>query len=378
MTQTRDERALGAGSFVDGSFRFFRDGDEHAILSLLEATFGRWPSVEIAVKPIEHLRWKLRNDVYRNHVVVEVGGRLASVSLCWPRPTHTTRVPFVTQTGADLAIHPAYQGQGGLKAMRAFSKPTFDRLFAIRIGGSSRHPAVIHSRATTQRGLFGNRVLLLERPFSLATAIARFRPRRGQSLQDAARSLRLLTQGLRGQGRNGATPSPRTSWSLRAVDAFDERTDAFWHEARSSFDYIMARDAAYLNWRYCDPRAGRYTTFLAEERGTVLGYAAVQVSRERGILSDALVLPERLDVLDALLGAALGHLREAGVSLAAAWLPEHHAYQSMLRRHGFLPRTTRTRDLAYNILGDRPEEDSAFLSDPRTRTHITAGDQDVI
>lgn len=375
MTATRGPgpELQAAGRLADeASFRFYRDGDEHAILSLLEAAFGRWPGVEITVDPIEHLRWKLRSDVYLHHVVVEAGAEMVGVSLCWPRPTHTTRVPFVTQTGADLAIHPDYQSQSGLKAMRAFNKAIYDELFAIRIGGSSRHPAVIHSRATTRRGLFGNRVQVLERPFSLATALSRFRPRRGQSLQHAARSLRLLTQGLRGPGRNGVTPAEARSWSVRAVETFDDRIDPFWDEARSAFDYVMTRDAAYLNWRYCDPRAGKYTVFLAEEGRSLLGYAAVQVSRERGFLSDALVLPERLDVLDALVGAALGHLREAGVDLALAWLPAHHSYHPVLRRHGFLVRPTRTRELAYNILGDRPEEDFTFLSDPRTRVHFTA------
>jgi hypothetical protein len=380
VTQPReaDGTTTAGGLAGKGTFRFVRDGDEQAILSLLEATFGRWPSVDIDVPPIDHLRWKLRNDVFRHHIVVEADGRLAGVSFCWPRPTHAAGGDFVTQTGADLAIHPDYQNQGGLRAMRAFGKTVYDDMFAIRIGGVSRHAAVIHSRAATRRGLFGNQIQVLERPFSLATAFARFRPRRGQSLHNVTRSLRLLAQSLRGQSHNGIAPAEARSWAVRQIETFDERADAFWQEARAPFDYVMARDAEYLNWRYCDARAGRYAVFVAEEGGALLGYAVAQVTHGRGVLPDALVLPERLDVLESLIGAALRHLREAGVSLAVAWLPERHTYHPVLRRHGFLVRPTRTRELAYNILGDRCEEDLAFLSEPGTRVHITAGDQDVI
>jgi hypothetical protein len=45
---------------MDGAtYRWLREGEEPALLELLQATFARWPGVDVRCEPIEHLRWKL-------------------------------------------------------------------------------------------------------------------------------------------------------------------------------------------------------------------------------------------------------------------------------------------------------------------------------
>jgi hypothetical protein len=86
------------------TLRYYRDGDEEGILDCLTAAFGRWPSVDIDVAPIEHLRWKLSSHPIApqmNYVAVD-GERIIGCQLIivqrlkddrgsWRTPARTTR-----------------------------------------------------------------------------------------------------------------------------------------------------------------------------------------------------------------------------------------------------------------------------------------------
>jgi hypothetical protein len=342
------------------TFRFLRDEDAPALLDLLQAAFRRWPSVEITCAPIEHLRWKIRADVYKNHVVAELDGRIVGMGLVANRPARVRGRVFMHRSSVDLAVHPDFQRLGVLTSMRDVR----DRAFGaddFRIGGFSRHAAIARYReGRTDRHPIGNRVQVLERPLTMRAGLSRL-------------GWRGALGALRGTRMRRAT-----SWSVREIEAFDERIDRLWEEAAPSFELILQRDADFLNWRYCDPRSGRHTAFVAEEDGRALGYAVVQLARGRGYLSDVLVLPGRLDVLESLMAHATARLKEAGAAMVIAWCPTLHEYQPVLRRQGYLVRETRTRKLAYVTLHAAMEDELLFLQDPETRVHLTAGDVDVI
>ena len=101
---------------------------------------------------------------------------------------------------------------------------------------------------------------------------------------------------------------------IRTAERFDARADEFFEEAAKPFDFIVTRRHDYLNWRYCDPRAGRYEVLLAEQDDTLIGYAVTRVQNDRGYLVDLLARPERLDAVDALVTEAVRQMREAGVA----------------------------------------------------------------
>ena len=301
------------------------------------------------------------------------------MSLLWLRPARVRGGVLVQRASADLAVHPDYQQLGILKVMRDFKDEAFRGVFDFYIGGFSKHPAIVRGRVgRTDRHPIGNRIQVRERPLTLRAALSRFGPRAGRSMRNTSGSLRLAAQSMLGLARGRGAPAERTAWAVHQVESFDERIDRLWEEASRSFGFIPERNADFLNWRYCDPRAGRFTALLAEGGGRALGYAVLQVSHGRGYLADLLVLPERLDVLDSLLAEATGYFEEAGVPIVVAWSPTRHSYNSVLHRHGFLVRPTRTRKFAYVTLHRRMEEALSFLQDPQARLHFTAGDVDVI
>ncbi len=40
----------------------------------------------------------------------------------------------------------------------------------------------------------------------------------------------------------------------------------------------MERNRDYLNWRYCDPRAGGFLVTQAEENGRLVGFSAPKIN----------------------------------------------------------------------------------------------------
>ena len=66
---------------------------------------------------------------------------------------------------------------------------------------------------------------------------------------------------------------------IKKISAFDERIDEFWKIVNDNHDFILERGREYLNWRYCDFRAGEFIVEQAEEDGKILGYIVYNINR---------------------------------------------------------------------------------------------------
>jgi hypothetical protein len=168
----------------------------------------------------------------------------------------------------------------------------------------------------------------------------------------------------------------KRAWSITALDRFDDRIDGFFDEAARPFDFVVVRSKDYMNWRYCDPAAGRFTVRVAEHEGRLLGYQVLKLTEGDGYIADLLALPERIDVVRSLIEDALALFRDAGVESVSCWMISRHPYNGILRRYGFID-SKRHVGLAYE---PRDHDSTAleFLDDAGARIHLTHGDSDWI
>lgn len=116
---------------------------------------------------------------------------------------------------------------------------------------------------------------------------------------------------------------------------------------------------------------------MAQDAGdALLGYAVAAVRDERGFLVDLLALPDRLDVVAALVGAVIAELVRERCVEVLCWLPRRHPYRAKLHRAAFL----NARELP--IITFRPARidptELDFLTDPDLRLHYTLGDTDLV
>lgn len=355
--------------------------DFEAIVEVLDASFEGWPVHEVPASALEHLRWKLGGPYGGEHpsFVAEFESEMIGVITWLPRRALVRGELMRVIDGGDRAILPEHQGSGRGRSMQYAGDSDLSNVHVrLSLRGRTYDQRVRerHRRAGTMP--VGNAIQNLMLPLDVRQLSAE-RASGGSRLPVPVIS--LLTQGLRvanyaryGWRRRAAVSGDVT---IRGVEAFDERVDGFFAVAGPQFDFIIARSPEYLNWRFCDPRGGRFEVRLAEEGDLLVGYSVLKVEDGRGFIADLLALPDRLDVVGTLVDDAVSHFKGVDAAGVFCWLPKHHPYQRPLHRAGFL--NTRRR-LPYQYTeGHLVEPGSlAFLQDPGARVHAMMGDRDVI
>lgn len=337
-------------------------GTDAALLHLLLVAFGRWPAVEIQVDPIEHLRWKASGleDSAQLHRITEVDGRIASSVFCIVQRIKVRDGEARSILATDRCVHPDFQRRGLAQAIgRWRRKHPDEQPCDIQFGVQSPHPALQRIRKRVSSGVYDIANEL--QAMSLA-----LRPRPGEDAGDTQQA---------SDPPRAAAARAAVSWDIVAAERFDKRIDDFWRRAAQPFDFIVVRTEAYMNWRYADPRAGRFAIRLAEEDDELLGYAVLRISHGKGYIADMLALPGRLDVVRSLIDDAVPQLWELGAFRVDCWLPAVHPYQTPLREAGF---TFRKRPAELDVNLREMDIDVEFLAEPDAAIHVVAGDTDLV
>ncbi len=177
----------------------------------------------------------------------------------------------------------------------------------------------------------------------------------------------------------GSRDAPNVT--ARTVTAFDERFEPLLARASAAWEIIPVRSVEFLNWRFCDPRAGSFTVRAAEAEGELVGYSVLHAVGSRGHIMDLLALPGRLDVVRMLVSDAVRWLGESGTAAVECWMLREQPYARVLRRAGFVRLRGRSAEidgeLGWSGTGIGPHE-RALLASPRTRVHLVRADFDGI
>jgi GNAT superfamily N-acetyltransferase len=341
-----------------------------------------------------HLAWKLEGQpgLPTFAQVVEIDGRIVSLALAVQARCLVRGEPSLIEIGGDAATLPEYQGRGLYTLRRTFQRGNVARWLDFSME-YSRNPTVIRRRARIEARPFRNAPRVLVRVLDARRLGTERRSLRGHPLprwlgtaalgaaQVAPAVLALPRLAVPGRWRPGvphhARRDPAPALTLSSAPRFDDRADALFSAAAGSFDFIKARDAAYLNWRYCDRRAGDFRALIAEEADRLVGYTIVRPAGERGYIADLLALPGRHDVVRALLDRSTQTLREAGAAAVFCWLPGRHPYRSLFRSRGFFDSRSPT-GVACEFYRVAPDRLTPVLDDPSARVHLTMGDLDAV
>ena len=353
------------------------ESDIDEVLDLIETVHGEWPAVDTDVTPRDHLDWKMHSSATSmdRHTIARVDGRIAGVVLRVPRDFIVRGEMLHGSTGADVSLHPDLQGQGLFGRLREFSvQDSADHCVQLHLL-TSRHPTVVRAQERGGAIVVANRQAHLFRPTDARRAAQRLdalprwlpRPVAGPVLRGASG-----LQSLRHRG----SARPSGSHALVTIESFDERVDDLFRRASETFDLIGARTAAFLNWRLCDERAGRFIVRAVFDGGGMLGYCVLKPSTGAATVADLLAVPGREDVARALVADAVDLARAEGADGVSVQLSEQHPYRRAFAAEGFLD--TRQRfEWTVNPL-TIPTETLAFVRDPSARVHLMLGDSDFV
>ena len=124
---------MSADGSESRSFRQATLDDAPAMLAVLEAAFERWPAFDISVPALEHLLWKMQPPgIEPNHTVGEIDGEIIALELRWMGKALLDGREVMTNDGADMAVHPNFQGRG-------FSRRINEAPLAHSAGRRPRH-----------------------------------------------------------------------------------------------------------------------------------------------------------------------------------------------------------------------------------------------
>jgi Acetyltransferase (GNAT) domain len=186
-----------------------------------------------------------------------------------------------------------------------------------------------------------------------------------------------------GGGRAGAAPGV----AVETVQQFDGRFDALWDEVAPGLAAVaVARDSAYLNWRYVRHPAAQYTVLAAERAGRLAGFVVLSLrdAQTMGVaaLTELLVAPGNREVGAALLAEAVRRAQAARAAQVQCWLLPHHAfYRELLEGAGFVFRPGRyapgaLRYTTLFIVRPHPARHAALDLAREANWYLSAGDYD--
>ena len=358
------------------TFRHFRLDDLDEAFATIEASFGpTWPDIPLQVKPVDHLVWKMSGPAARpdDCEIVEVDGRSVGYVGGSTRNVWVRGRELPGWHGGDMCIHPDFQGRGFMRLWDAwFDAQQTERIKSVEIDEGSTHPRLLGmQKRDDDRRFLANRVDNLVRDLRppRGRRSQRFGPR--ALFKSARRQYRLAANRL------GSRPysSRVTGVTLATVDEFDARANDLWERARDAFDYAVIRDAAYLNWRYCDPRAGVYRVRTAMRGDDLVGFMVSALHHADLQLVDLLTLPGDEDALRALIEDAVEEGVRTDARTITVRMPRQHPYRAVFQRYRFI-RANWISNMGF------PERDDTLLdfleTDRRARVHTAFGDSDHI
>ncbi len=176
--------------------------------------------------------------------------------------------------------------------------------------------------------------------------------------------------------RAGLTVMPGIS--VNEADGFDQRFDDLSQRMRERHGVMVARDRAYLQWRFGSRPDARYTVLLATRSADVVGYLVLRCAEEEGTrwgyLVDFLVEDASAGVFSLLVEHALRRFREERVA-AVSCRTTVPAYRWALYRRGFYPFFWGRRGyMRINI--NTPDPAVQIFGEVR-QWHVTMGDGDL-
>jgi hypothetical protein len=361
------------------TFRNPCEADGPQLLDLLLRVFGRWPKFEIQVPPLEHLLWKMRSDpiASRHQWVSVVEGEIVAMMLRIVRRVRVKGRDYVVREGVDAAIDPRYEGQRLFGAMLDHALATPHRTEIDLTFSFTTNPRMQRRSLRIGGRPIANRIQALEKPCRVRAMVARRKKRHEGRLPAPLAVLRIELKKAWNRLRH-----PRywrrvnRGWSIDTLERFDDRTDRLFDEAARSFDFLVVRQQGFMNWRYRDPAAARFTVRVAEGEGSILGYLILKISEGEGYIADLLALPGRADALRSLIEDALRIFREARVDRIHCWMIDRHPYNRILRRYGFMDSGS---EVGFTYMaGNLDDQALAFVAEPGARIHLTHGDSDWI
>lgn len=359
--------------------RPYRSGDEEGIVELLQLVFDGWPRFDLKCNPIDHWRWKYTDNPLKT-ICIAVALNQNKIIGCQHGVLHTIKIRdevFLGCLVGDLAVHQDFRRMGVFTKMNKFWIELREEIGSKLDHYISGNPIII-KKYLKIRPQFPHPLSNLVRIWNIDEHLKAM-PLENVWLIKLGFHALNLTNSL----KNAFSGSIKIKPDIHISDirCFDDRIDEFWKRISEDYSFILKRSRNYLNWRYCDPRAGDFVVKQAEEDDRILGYSVIKINKYLrdypvGFVVDLLTLPDRLDAAEALVADTLNSFDSNNVNIVNYLVVKNHPLEGVFKRFGFLDSRIKIY-LLYSRARGRVAEDMKMLeTHPASRVFFSWGDHD--
>ena len=289
----------------DYSVRPYQLGDEEDIVQLLQQVFDGWPSLDLDCSSLDHWRWKYEDNPLKKIIIVvseAVDGVIGFIHGI-PRKIKLGDMIHLCSFGSDVAVHPDFRRMGVHNKMLKLGRDVMKEAGVEFTYFTSGNPILIKSYSKSYSNVT-NTIHNLIRIQDVDLQLRMMPVKSYWMMKLGFHTVKFLND-----IRNAFNGSKLADHDIHVhkIHSFDARIDIFWEKISDQYNFIIERRKDYLNWRYCDPRAGAFVIKQAEDTGgSILGYCVLRINRyiqdyPIGYLVDLLTLPDRMDVADKLI-----------------------------------------------------------------------------
>jgi len=359
--------------------RAYSKGDETRIVALLELVFQGWPHIDLDCSSLEHWNWKYFGPhVNKRYITVATSG--GDIIGCHHSTAVDIRINDETRictSSFDYAVHPDFRGMGVSKLMGDDFSNDWRIRDAIFIDYHITGNPILIKSFSRKKPRFPHDIVNLVWINDIERQLEAYPMDKGWLIRFGYPTLKFFNVLITKLSLNELDSS---QIEVQNVNMFDERIESFSKLIENSHDFLVSRSKRFLNGRYCDPRGGDYIVKQAIENDEVVGYLVLKINRYQdypvGFIVDLLALPERFDVIEALIISAMSYFEVNDVNLINYQLVKGHPYTRVLEKMGFLD-SRLSLHLFYNPLaGEQIITEMNHVK--QNRVHICWGDHDVL
>ena len=320
--------------------RFFQQGDDEDIVHLLDLVFDGWPKLDLISSPLEHWRWKyidnpqksrsVRVALSNNRIIGCAGNIILKIKI--------GDTALNCAQGVDFAVNPDFRGRGAITKMGELFDELITRHNVAVNYGIESNPILIARDLRRGHPHFPHTIANLVRIKDIEAHLNAIPVQKAWLMKYGFRVTKYVNKIMniinRPISRGEGLP-------VHEITHFDNQIEEFWKKVSSNYRFIIERNPEYLNWRYCDPRAGGFVVRQVRENEEILGYSVLKINRYLvdypvGFIVDLLAIPDRLDVADKLVEDAIGYFDDRDVNIINYLVVKNHPYESVVRSRGFL------------------------------------------
>ena len=248
--------------------RLIDSEDQARIADFLSTIYGRWPTFDIQCTPLEYWKWKHEDNPNGSSLVsiCEKDKQIIGVSHSSLIKVKLEEEFHIAGQSVDTAVHADHR----LKGIRTLlTEKRFEHFeernihFNLAVTGN---PYLINSLNRKKRPKFPHNIPCYTRILEIEKHLENI-PMDNEWIIKAGFHALSFLNAINKQIKQVPSSS---DIRVKLVEFFDDRVNELWSNLADQYDYIGVRDMSYLNWRYCDQRAGNFRVSIATENDSVV------------------------------------------------------------------------------------------------------------